>query len=44
MAFYRKGGYAPSEVRYDWRGENYVIYVSGGSLSANEFEAFWDQF
>lgn len=44
MSFYRRGGYAPSEVRYDWRGESYVIYVSGGSLSAHEFEAFWDQF
>ena len=44
MAFYRKGGYMPSEVRYDWRGESYVIYVSGGSLAAHEFEAFWDQF
>ena len=44
MAFYRRGGYMPSEVRYDWRDENYVIYVSGGSLSAEEFIAFWDQF
>ena len=44
MAFYHRGGYAPCSVRYRWRGENYVIYVSGGDLSEEEFEAFWDQF
>ena len=44
MAFYRRGGYLPSSVRYAWRGEDYVMYVSGGELSSEEFEAFWDHF
>lgn len=44
MAFYRRGGYLPSAVRYTWRGENYVMYVSGGELTNEEFEAFWDHF
>lgn len=44
MAFYRRGGYLPSAVRYTWRGENYVMYVSGGDLTSEEFEAFWDHF
>ncbi len=44
MAFYRRGGYCESDVRYRWRDENYVIYISGGTLTAEEFNAFWEHF
>jgi len=41
IAFYARAGYAPSEVRYNWRDEDYVILVQGGSLTGNEFGEFW---
>lgn len=44
MAFYRRSGYCASDVRYRWRGENYVIYISGGTLTHEEFDAFWQHF
>lgn len=39
--FYRRSGYVPSEVRYNWRDEDYVILVRGGGLTGAEFGEFW---
>ena len=39
--FYLRAGYTESEVVYDWRGERYRILVCGGTIDADEFEAFW---
>lgn len=44
MQFYRRGGYEASDVRYIWRGEKYVMFVCGGALDGDEFEAFWQHF
>ena len=43
-AFYLRNGYTPSEVRYDWQGEQYEILVSSGTITNTEFENFWDHF
>lgn len=40
-AFYLRNGYTPSEVRYDWQGEQYEILVSSGTITNTEFENFW---
>ena len=34
----------PSEVRYVWKGEQYEILVSSGTITNTEFENFWDHF
>lgn len=39
--FYLRAGYTESEVVYDWRGERYRILICGGTIDADEFEAFW---
>ena len=44
MDFYRRGGYCESDVRYRWQGENYVIFINGGTLTAEEHTAFWQHF
>lgn len=44
MQFYRRGGYEASDVRYVWRGEAYVMFVCGGGLGGEEFDAFWQHF
>lgn len=44
MNFYLRNGYAASPVSYRWQGEDYVMFVAGGSMSEAEFEAFWDHF
>ena len=44
MAFYERNGYVPTDIRYAWRGERYVIVSKGGSVDEDEFERFWDYF
>lgn len=44
MLFYRRSGYEASDVRYVWRGDAYVMFVCGGELGGEEFEAFWQHF
>lgn len=39
--FYLRNGYSETEVRYRWQDESYEILVSGGSLSKEDFGAFW---
>ncbi|MBO4884577.1 MAG: GNAT family N-acetyltransferase [Clostridia bacterium] len=44
VAFYARNGFSPTEIRYAWRGEKYVIVAANGTVSEDEFEAFWDYF
>ncbi|MBR3953822.1 MAG: GNAT family N-acetyltransferase [Oscillospiraceae bacterium] len=39
--FYLRNGFSETEVRYRWQDEAYEILVSGGSLSKEDFGAFW---
>lgn len=41
-AFYEKNGYTESGIKYDWRGVPYEILIKNGSITAAEFDAFWD--
>lgn len=42
--FYLRNGYTVSPIRYNWQGEAYEILVSNGTLTCEEFWAFWDFF
>ncbi len=44
LAFYERCGYYPTEVKYRWRGEDYVIVSSGGAITEREFGLFWKHF
>lgn len=44
MAFYARNGFSPTEIRYAWRGENYLIVAANGTVSEDEFHAFWHYF
>ena len=44
IAFYRRCGYEPTEIRYNWIGENYVVLAAGGPVTRQEFSAFWHYF
>ncbi len=41
-AFYLRHGYGETPVRYRWREEEYEILCSGGALTDEEFDAFWE--
>ena len=41
VGFYERAGYQLTDVRFLWEGENYVMMITGGSLSMAEYEAFW---
>ena len=41
MGFYRRGGFEKTQVRYNWRGEDYVILSRGGDITGKEFGDFW---
>jgi len=41
LAFYQKNGYTYSGISYTWHTEDYDIYVKGGSITQEEFDAFW---
>lgn len=40
--FYRRNGYRPTEVRYNWREEDYLILSRGGDVTGDEFHGFWE--
>lgn len=42
LAFYIRSGFCETKVRYDWRGEDYVILSRGGDLTGAEFGRFWE--
>lgn len=42
--FYERGGFAPTEIAYRWRGERYVVLSHGGPVTSEEFGQFWDHF
>lgn len=44
LAFYERCGYWPTEVKYRWRGEDYVIVSNGGAVTEREFGLFWRHF
>ncbi len=41
-AFYEKNGYVESGIEYRWRGVPYKILIKNGTITENEFDAFWD--
>ena len=41
MGFYCRCGFAKTQVRYRWRGEDYVILSRGGDITGREFGDFW---
>lgn len=43
IRFYQRNGYQLTDVRFEWENENYVMMVSGGTLTMKEYEAFWKQ-
>ena len=40
--FYLRSGYQETQVKYEWRGEQYEILSNGGDVSDAEFWNFWD--
>jgi GNAT superfamily N-acetyltransferase len=44
LAFYERCGYYPTDVKYRWRREDYVIVASGGAITEKEFGGFWRHF
>ena len=40
-AFYLRNGYRESGIRYYWKDVPYELLVSGGSITAKEFQNFW---
>ena len=41
VRFYIRNGFAPTQIRYRWEGEDYVIYTLGGDVTREEFSLFW---
>lgn len=41
LAFYRRCGFSETDVRYEWRGEKYVILSRGGNITPDGFRDFW---
>ena len=42
--FYRRNGYAVTDIRYHWEDEDYWVMALGGDVSGSEFGAFWRYF
>lgn len=42
--FYLRNGYRESGVTYEWQGEHYEILVSGGTVTLQENDDFWEYF
>lgn len=40
--FYQNANYAETDVSYGWRGEVYVLLTLGGSITTQQFQAFWE--
>lgn len=41
MGFYKRCGFAETEIGYEWYGENYIILSKNGPVTAREFHEFW---
>ena len=41
LRFYKNAGFRETEVRYRWRGEDYMILAHGGPFGSREWHAFW---
>ena len=41
IAFYKNNGYRETEIRYNWRGEDYVILSYGGNVTESDWDDFW---
>lgn len=41
-AFYKRNGYTESGIKCVWRGVAYEILIRNGSMTEEEFDAFWD--
>ena len=41
-SFYLRNGYKQTPVRYHWRGEDYEILSTGGNITDEEYENFWE--
>ena len=41
QAFYKKNGYYPSGIEYNWHGDDYQILLNRGSLTEKEFDSLW---
>lgn len=39
--FYKKNGYFPSGIEYNWHGDDYQILLNRGSLNEKEFDSLW---
>ena len=44
IGFYRKNGYSPTEIRYKWENEYYLIMSNGREVTWQEFRRFWRYF
>ena len=44
MAFYARNGFGPTEIRYTWRDERYIILSTGKPVTGEEFHQFWEYF
>ncbi|MBR0385140.1 MAG: GNAT family N-acetyltransferase [Erysipelotrichaceae bacterium] len=44
VEFYRKNGFERTGISYNWRGEQYFIMSFNGTVTKDEFSAFWDYF
>jgi hypothetical protein len=42
IGFYARCGFEETDVKYNWRGEEYVILSRGGNVTEAEFDAFWE--
>lgn len=42
--FYLRNGYEETEIKYNWRNEDYEILSFGGNVTEEEFDAFWEEF
>ena len=40
--FYLRAGYEETQVKYEWRNENYEILSFGGQISEAEYDGFWE--
>ncbi len=41
LRFYLRNGFRETDVRFGWEGERYVMLVSGGTLTAQEYNGYW---